>query len=174
MVAKIDKGVSIFAKAVCGITFAAFLAMMLIIMIDVVSRTITGNSLQGTYEIVERLLMMGVFASIAYTQTEHGHVHVTMLISHLPLKPALIINGITSLLSVAAILMIAYASFLQSQFSYAQHTTTGVLFIPLFPFYIAETLGMIIFSLAVIWDTIKCFIALGNEEVAESIRSTWD
>lgn len=174
MIAKINKIVAIFAKAVAGITFAAYIAMMLLIVADVIVRNITGSAIQGTYEIVERLLMIGVFAALAYTQTKHGHVHVTMVISHLPFKVGLILSGITSVFSTVAILAVAYASFLQSQFALSAHTTTGVLYIPLYPFYIIETIGMAIFAIAVIWDAVKSFIALGNRELAEDIRSTWD
>lgn len=174
MIAKITKGINIFAKAVCGITFAAFMIMMILIVVDVCMRTITGSSLRGTYEIVERLLMTGVFASIAYTQTQHGHVHVTMLLSHLPEKVAFVINGIMSLLSTVVILLVLYASILQTQFSYSYHTVTGVLYIPLWPFYVVESIGMAIFAVTVLWDTVKNFIALKNKEVAEEIKATWD
>lgn len=174
MIEKIDRICAAFAKAVCVITFGAFLAVMFLIMADVAKRTATGNAIIGTYEIVERLLMIGVFASFAYTQTRHGHVHVTMLISHLPQKAALVINGLMTAFSAAAIFMVAYASVLQTQYAMAAGTCTGVLFIPLYPFYIAEALGMAIFAVTVLWDCVKSFLALGNPALAERIAETWN
>ena len=115
MIEKIDRICAVFAKAVCVITFGAFLAVMFLIMADVAKRTATGSAIIGTYEIVERLLMIGVFASFAYTQTRHGHVHVTMLISHLPQKAALIINGLMTAFSAAAICWMAASLFLGLQ-----------------------------------------------------------
>lgn len=172
---KIEKVISILTSIVSTLSYLGFLAVMVLIVVDVVMGKVTGGVTRviGAYEIIQYLLLCGVFASFAYTQSLHGHVHVTMLISKFPQKLRFLIYGITYILSAATAALLTYAAAAQANYSISAGTKTGVLGIPLFPFFWVECFCMAIFAITLVWDVIKSFIAMFNKEVAEEIQSTW-
>ena len=164
--------------AVSVITHVSFLAIMVIIVLDVILRKAGGSGITGAYEIVQVVLAAGVFAGFAYTQSEHGHVHVTLLISHFPQKVRFLVYGILAILSTAGAFLAAYGAYLAAVDNYKKFVnggagSTGVIRIPYYPFYIIEIICMVMLGVALAWDMIKSFIAIGNPEVAEEIQSTW-
>jgi hypothetical protein len=50
---------------------------------------------------------------------------------------------------------------------------TEVLYIPLWPFYVIETVAMALFTLALIYDTVLSVIAIFREDYAKMIQSEW-
>lgn len=61
----------------------ATLAVMVAIVIDVVSRNITGKSVPGLLEMSESGLVAAVFLGLAYAGTTNSHVAVDLLTSHI-------------------------------------------------------------------------------------------
>lgn len=177
MTKKIDKILHKITAAVSLVTHVSFLFIMIIIVIDVVMRKAANAGIVGAYEMVQVALSAGVFAGFAYCQSEHGHVHVTLLISHFPTKVRFIVFGALAVLSTMATFYTAYAAFLAMNDSLAKYAkgagATGVVGIPFWPFYLIEIICLVIFGIVLAWDTIKCFIAIGNKEVAEEVQSHW-
>lgn len=174
MIKKMDSYLHKLTSGICLVSYAAFIAVMIIIVLDVALRKITQSGIMGTYEIVERALMCGVFASYAYTQSEHGHVRVTMFISKLPGRLRLVVNALTYIISSAGAFLLTYAAVLQGNYSQTASTMTGVLHIPLFPFFWIEAVCMAVFGIALLWEVIKSFAALGNKEIAQELTADWD
>ena len=174
---KIDSILHKITTVISLITHVAFCAIMVLIVADVLLRKIAGTGIIGAYEMVQVILSAGVFAGFAYCQSEHGHVHVTLLISHLPEKLRFIIFGVMSVLSTIAAFALSYAAYLAEVDSYKKFLkgagTTGVVGIPYYPFYWVEVICMFIFGIVLAWDTIKNFIAIRNQKVAEDVQSTW-
>ncbi len=173
MFEKIDKGLSRITGIVSIISYGGFLAVMLLIVVDVVLRKTIDTGVKGTMEMVERMLMCAVFAGFAYTQSLQGHVHVTMLISHFPAKARFAAFGVTGIISAAAAFVLTYAAVYQANVSYSMSTRTGVLGIPLFPFFWVEAVCMAMFGVTLLWEVIKSFAAIGNQKLAEEIQSSW-
>ena len=174
---KIDKILHKLSGIILILGYISFIGVMLVICIDVVMRKVATNGITGAYEIVEVVLSVGVFAGFAYCQSEHGHVHVTLLLQLFPQKLRFFIYGLMSIFSTIAAFAVAYAAYLQAGDSYAKFLkgagTTGVIRIPYFPFYWVEIVCMIVFGLTLAWDMIKNFIAIGHKDLAEEIQSTW-
>lgn len=156
-------------NAVSLLSFVGILLIMGITVGDVIMRFVTGRTIIGAYEIVERLLFCAVFASFAYAQIHKGHVHITMVIGILPKNIRMFILGLTGLLSTFMCFTLAYAATIQANMSLKSNYTTGVLKIKLFPFYWLEFATMLVFAFVVLWDAIKCFVGMANEEVANQI-----
>ena len=170
---KIDAVIGKFTLAVSAMSIIGILGVMLIIVCDILKRLITNEALIGTYEIVERLLMCAVFASFAYTQYKKGHVRVTMLVTHFPQKLQFLLYALTCLASVILSGLLCYAVVGQVQYSYTAGTSTGVLFIPLYPFFIIECIAMAIYAITVLWDAVKGFLALGSKSAADFLTAGW-
>lgn len=173
MIKKIDKISLALTSVVSIVSYIGFLAVMLLIVVDVLLRKIMDSGVTGAYEMVERLLMVAVFASFAYTQSKQGHVHVTMFISKLPNAVRFVLVGLTGILSSGAAFLLAYAAVLQANSSLALGTKTGVLGIALYPFFWVEAVCMAVFGVALLWDVVKSFVAIKNKEVAQEIQSHW-
>lgn len=174
MVKKIDKVISGITGAICYVSIAAIVLTMLLTVIDVLTRKLMRTGIVGSYELTERLLLVMIFAAFAYTQTKKGHVHVTLFLSKFPKSLGVFIFGILGLLSTGAAVFCAYAITEQGKYSLTAGTLTAVLHIPLYPFYYIAAFCMYVFAITLLWDAIKCFIGLKNDEVCTEIRSSWE
>ena len=116
---------------------------------------------------------MGVFAAFSYTQIRHSHVHVTLLIQYYPQKAKMLSYAITSLITTVVMFAISYAALLQSQAAAANNQITNTLRIPFYPFYAFESIAMFFFGVVLVFDTIRCFIAVFNKEMADEVQSSW-
>ena len=177
MVQKIDKILHKITACLSLVTHAAFLTIMVVIVVDVILRKVANTGIMGAYEIVQVVLSAGVFAGFAYCQAEKGHVHVTLLISHFPQKLRFLVFGLLSILSTVAAFYLSHAAYLAEVDAYKKFLkgagSTGVIGIPFYPFYWIEVICMFIFGVMLAWDTLKNFIAIGNKEVAEEVQSHW-
>lgn len=155
------------------ISFIGFFFIMALTVCDVLIRKLTGQSILGVYEIVERVMICAVFASFAYTQTAHAHVNITMLVAAFPQKLRFVIMALNNLISAAVSILVAYAAWRQGNVAMDSHYTTGVLLIPLWPFYWVEIVSMVVLCLAFLFHAVKNAAAMFNKELAVEIQATW-
>ncbi len=161
----LEKVIKKITGIVAIISYVGFVGIMLLTVVDIILRLTTGESILGVYEIVERTMVCAVFASFAYTQSEHGHVSITLLISKYPKKLRFIMLAFNNVLCVAASILVAYAAYTQEEVARTSNYTTGILYIPLFPFYWVEIVAMIVLAVAFLLDAIKPVIAIWNKEM---------
>ncbi len=169
---KIGNVIHKIASVVSIISFVGFFGIMFLTVCDVIIRYVSGVSILGVYEIVERVMVCAVFASFAYTQTEHGHVSITMLVMKFPPKVTSIIYCIHSLLSTAISVLVIYAAYRQGNVAMSSNYTTGVLYIPLWPFYWVEIVSMAILAITLFYEAIEHFVALFSPTIAEATRKS--
>lgn len=162
-----------FTKAVGGISFVCVIAMMLINVVDVVLAKLVQQRVIGAYELTQRLLMCAVFTSFAYGQSKKAHINMTLVIALFPRALRFVLFTLMSVLSVFAAGMMTYAAFIQTGVSIASGYMTEVLYIPLYPFYIVETVAMAIFTLALLYDTVLYAIAIFRDDYAEMVQKDW-
>ena len=81
MVKKLDKIVSGISGGVGIVAYVCIVAITLLMTVDVLMRKLFDAAIVGSYEIVERLLLLLVFSAFAYAQTNKAHIHVTMFAS---------------------------------------------------------------------------------------------
>lgn len=171
----LDKITSVFDKiclVFCYFSMAVCFIMMVLICIDVISQK-AGHAISGMYEICQVLLSTVVFASWAYTQTFHGHIHVVMFINKMPQAPRFICFSITSLISTVVLAFGSYSVFNDIFNRYNTGEFTGTLMIPYWPFIIFEAIAFILLTLLLLLDAIKAIYAIGNKEMAAEIQADW-
>ena len=66
MIKKIDKLIYRISAYVGSVSYIATIAMIILNLVDIVLTKFFANNVQGAYELTERLLMILVFASLAY------------------------------------------------------------------------------------------------------------
>ncbi len=159
--------------AVSIISYVGFFGVMAVTIADIILRLITGIPILGVYEIVERIMICAVFASFAYTQTENGHVQITMVVAKFPQKLRFLVMTLNNILSAAVIVLTAYAAYRQGMVAMNSHYTTGVLLIPLWPFYWVEIVSMAVLCLAFLFHAVKNAAAIFNQDIAAEIQAEW-
>jgi TRAP-type C4-dicarboxylate transport system permease small subunit len=143
---------------ICGrVGNVILFAMMLLMVTDIVLRFFFNKPILGGYELVEILMALLVGLGFAFTQSNDGHVRVTMFIDHLPPRPKAFIDGLGLLVGTAMMGTAGYAGILQGSISASQGQTTTVLFIPIYPFYYLLGVGFAVYALIMLVDALYEF-----------------
>ena len=165
------------AKKISGIlvyvTYAILLGATFFTAFSVVMRYVFRNPLLGSVEIIEIAMSAMVFASLAFTQTHKGHIHITMLIRVLPQKLCMLLFALCGLFSTAVSGVATYACFLQGRYALSVNLVTMMTSIPYAPFYFFASFCMALLTLVLLLDAIISFIAIGNQRYAEFVRQNW-
>lgn len=169
---RIGNVVGVVSKAVCFISFIGVIAILLLNVADVILAK-TYKPILGAYEITQRLLLCTVFASFAYAQTKKTHINMTILVVRFPRAVRFFMFTLTSLLSVFAAGVLAYAAFVQGGVSLDVGTATEVLLIPLYPFFYIEALSMAAFTVVLLYDAVMSFMSIFKEDFAAHVMSGW-
>ncbi len=172
-VQKFHTAVGRFTQAIALISFVCVVAMMLMNVVDVVIGYLFQTHVLGAYELTQRMLMCAVFTAFAYGQSKKSHINMTIVIVHFPRPLRFTLFTLMSLLSVLAAGAMTYAAAVQTGVAVSTGYMTEVLYIPLWPFYVIETVSMGIFTLALIYDTILSAIAIFREDYAKMIQAEW-
>ena len=158
---------------VCYIGMILIAAMMVIMFVDSMLGLFANYRITGIYELVQCLLLVVVFTSWAYTQTVHGHIHVTMFINMMPQKLRFFCFAITSFVSVATMVFATWGVGKGVGEKMASHEITATLMIPIWPLFVVECVVFGLFTLVLLGDAIKAVIAMFDKETADEIQSTW-
>lgn len=172
-VLKSTKAVKKICYYVCFVSMALVVCMMLLMFVDAMLGLFFNSRITGSYELVQCMLCILVFTSWAYTQTEHGHIHVVMFVRMMPVKLRFFFFGLTSLFATVTMGFATGAIFGIIASKKASGECTGTLLIPYWPFYVVELIAFAVFTLALLCDTIKAFIAMSDKETADDIMKTW-
>ncbi len=117
-----------------GIAFGGMfllIPMMLLTTADVIGRSYFRRPITGTYELSSYLLAVFILLGVAYTYQVGGHVRVTMFVSKLPDRIAIVVSIITTLLSLFIIAILAWQGWV---LGWEEKTVSEQLRIPELPF----------------------------------------
>jgi len=131
--------------------------MMLLTSGEVVGRAVWSKPIPGSIELSSYLLASFILLGLAYTQQVKGHVRVTMFVSRLPKKWGLVLDVITSLLSLFIIAVMAWQGWTVGM---EERTVSDMLRIPQFPFRLLVAVGGAFLFLELfleLMDTLKKF-----------------
>ena len=161
-----------FYKCASGVGVASsvgYIFIIVLIVVDVILEKFVGKPISGTYELIERSMVIAVFASFAYAQTKKAHINMVMVIERFPRILRLLALGLTSILSVGAMSYAAYAAYTQYQSATSMGMMTGILYIPLAPFYLFQSIAMFLFAVILALDTIYVFAAMKSDKIDNMI-----
>ena len=117
--------------SLCFVGMFLLIPMMLLTTGDVVVRAVWGRHIPGTVELSSYMLAAFILLGVAYTHQVKGHVRVSMLVSRLPERAGLILDLVTTLLSLFIIAILAYQGW---EVGLEERTVSDILRIPQFPF----------------------------------------
>lgn len=155
------------------VTYAVLLLAALFITFSVVMRYVFKNPLLGSVEVIEVAMSAMVFASLAWTQTQKGHIHITMVLNILPERLAIAIFAVCELLATGVAAVVCYALFQQGIYAVSINYVTAMTAIPYSPFYFFASLCMALFAAVLMLDTIIAFGGVFNEEYRRFVLKSW-
>ena len=168
-----EKICDLLSKILSYISFAGFVIIMVFIVLNVVLRVFFSAPILGAYEIVEQMMMVGVFTSFAYAQRQGSHIRITMLLMHLPRKLSMLLCTLTGLGSTAIMCLLTYAAYRQFVVAQTNHYTSAMLGFPISPFYVLEIITCVVFALTLLVDTLKDARAIFDDELAKELTQNW-
>jgi TRAP-type C4-dicarboxylate transport system permease small subunit len=130
-------------------------AMMFLTTGDVILRYFFESPLPGAYEIIQYMMSIVVPFGIAYCAHEGAHVSVDILFAFLPGRVQSFLECINSLIVLLLFLLVAWQSISYVQKTYDSGLTSGILYIPSYPFVGAMALGFSSLCLVLLLDFIR-------------------
>jgi len=120
----------------------------LTVIINVFGRYVFKIPLKGAVEIVQLLLVIIVYFSLAYTEVRKGHVTMDEVVGHFPRLIKVILTSIMYFGAGVFILIVGWQSWILA----VEHTqpvlrVTDVLHLPIAPVVFVMAIGMVLFGL---------------------------
>ncbi|MBN2125308.1 MAG: TRAP transporter small permease [Deltaproteobacteria bacterium] len=144
--------------------YLSYLGMMLLIPMmlltsgEVIGRAVWSRPIPGSMELSSYMLAVFILLGLAYTHQVKGHVRVTMLVGRLPEGVTLVLDVITTLLSLFIIALMAWQGWVVGM---EERTVSDMLRIPQLPFRLLVSLGgafLFLELLLELADTLKKFV----------------
>jgi len=129
------------------------MGMMLLTAIDVFLRYFFGTPIQGSMEITQFMMCLLVTFGIVYCAVRKGHIRVELVLIHLPRRANRVLNMIAYSSSAIFFILISWQTFLHAKTS--TKLTSPVLFIPVYPFVYAVSIGMALLALVFIRSMVE-------------------
>jgi len=125
--------------------------MMLLITVDVILRNSSNipflrdyelvKPIPGAYELIQFMLIAVIFLGMAHTEAQGSHLSVDFVFKKLSAKAQNFVLMVSHLLCLAVFSIITWRSLHGGLFVLEQGEVSGILSIPLFPFYWIVALG---------------------------------
>ncbi|MCJ7717727.1 MAG: TRAP transporter small permease [Anaerolineales bacterium] len=123
-------------------------AMMLLIVVEVLSRHLLNSSIEGTIEVVGIFLSLAVFFGFSPCEEEDRHVKVQLFVQLLPEKVFFLLEIVVYLLAIAIVSLIGWRVGLEALSSWdIREVLPGAnLQVPVYPAKIAAFIGFMAFG----------------------------
>lgn len=145
------------SKIMSKISWAVLFLMMLLTITDVVLRKTLSQSILGTVEITEFMLVIVIFFALANTEIINGHVKVDLVMSRFSGRVQGFVDMITQFVCFILSVLITWSTLIYSEEMRASAEVTQDLWIPIYPFIYVVALGSAVLALTLL---IKFFLAL--------------
>ena len=99
-------------RRVSNVGQIVLLVMVLFVIVDIVLRRFFNSPLAWSLEVIQVMLVVVVFFSVAHTGSRRGHVSVDLFISKLPAKSQTIIDCFTYILGIVLFVFMGWGSYL--------------------------------------------------------------
>jgi TRAP-type C4-dicarboxylate transport system permease small subunit len=123
--------------------------MMLLTASDIIGRAVWARPIPGAVELSSYMLAVFILLGVAYTHQVKGHVRVTMLVSRLPERAGLLLDVITTLLSLFMISILAWQGWVVG---IEERTVSDMLRIPQLPFRLLVSVAGLLLCLELLID----------------------
>lgn len=128
--------------------------LMLLTTADVALRYLLNRPIAGAFELVEFMIVIVAFLTMAHTQTEKGHISVEFVMARLPQRFQIVINRIISFLSLGLLSLITWRTVVLAQSTRVALERSPLLHLPVYIFMLVAAFGCVLFCLALLVDVV--------------------
>jgi TRAP-type C4-dicarboxylate transport system permease small subunit len=134
------------------------MVMVLLVIVDVTLRRVFNRPFPWSLEVVQVMLVVVIFFSIAYCGVKKAHVSIDALISKFPPKVQVIIDVITYSLGVLLFAFMTWGGAVSAMGKWHTHYITGILPIPIYPFSLVVAFGSALLALVLLVQLLNLII----------------
>lgn len=149
------------------------LLMMLITVVDVGGRYFFNSPIPGVFELTRFGLGAIVCTALGYSQINKVHIAIDILVSKFPLAWRNLAEFINYLLAFIAFAIGCWQMFVYTGRLYTSAQVTSVLGVPIYPFVLISAIGLVFFTLVLLWDLIKATARLFLRGEDDEYISHW-
>ena len=151
----IEKSINFIARWLNWLAALAVIAVMIIVCVNVLSRSIFGIPLKGTVDIVSLMGVLVIGGAIGHTQVLKGHVRITLFIDMLPKQARTIVTGLVDIAGMVLFGILSWQTILFALGTHENGELSEVLKIPIAPFAFVVSVGCISLTLVLMADLIN-------------------
>lgn len=141
------------------------MALMLLIVVDVILRNLFNSPIQGSFEIVEFMMVVLVFFFFANGQIEKGNVAVDMFVRKLPTGIRRFLNTINYFIATVFFAIVTVQLGRECYDVFSRLDVSPSLHIPKYPFILAATIGALFLTLVLLIDFLVELLNAKSEEI---------
>ncbi|MBD3108328.1 TRAP transporter small permease [Bacillus sp. AGMB 02131] len=155
MVDKID-------KLLVYLSCSSLFILMILVIVNVSSRFIFDKPIIGVIEFTgEYLLVIMVYFSLSFTYLHDEHIKITFLFDKFPSSIQQIIKILTNMICIVFLIIVCVVSIQEGVEYYDRGlTSTSSLNYPLFPALLIISVGIFVFILRILLETIEILISV--------------
>ena len=132
---------------------AALFIMMALTFFDVVGRYVFNSPIIGAMDIIEQLMVVLVFTVLGQVTINRIHIRADVLNPVLSVRNYCIISAISFGIAATAVALMAWQTGIEaSKYVLNLSLTTGVILMPIAPFYVLTSLGLTLLFLEMVFD----------------------
>ncbi len=149
--------------------YVSLAGIVIVTFVDVAGRYCMNKPLVGSLEILElSMAVLGGFAMF-YTTTRGGHISVDLFYVRFSRRKQTAVNRFGSLLGFGTWVIIAYQVYLLGMHMMKSGDFTSLLHIPIFPFQFIFALGILLYSLTLLIQTLRPLISKESDKKEVSL-----
>ena len=156
---KIANAVHKISNVFAWVGTVALFFMMLLTFIDVLGRYIFNKPVIGAQDVVEQLMVVLVFTVLGQVTIDRIHIRADVLNPVLSVRNYCIISAISFGIAAAVVILMAWQTGIQAwKHVLNLNLVTGVISMPLAPFYVITSLGLALCFLEMAFDIAKYLV----------------
>jgi len=144
------------SKIVNHIASGVLFCMMLLTIADVFLRKVFSQSILGTVEVTEFMMVILLFFAVTQTEILNGHVRVDLIMSRFGERTQTLVDTITQLVCFLLFGLFTWSTLVYAAKMRASGEVSQDLWLPVYPFIYVVALGCALLALSLL---IKSFMA---------------
>jgi TRAP-type C4-dicarboxylate transport system permease small subunit len=153
----IERAINSISRAAAVVGLTVLMLMALFTLADVIGRSGFNKPISGSYELTQLIFVVVVACVLGYSVILKSHVKIDLLVSHFPPRAQTKIDTISSLVSSALFFVISWRVFLQAAKIKEQELNSGILEIPVYPFYYILAVGCLLMGAMLLIEFFRSF-----------------
>jgi len=158
----LERVVGRISGAVNSAGVGVLVVMMLLVTMDVFLRYFLNRPIEGSFELVEFMMVIVVCLGMAYTGVHKGHVAVEVLVSRFSPRVQAIIDSFNWLVCLGLFFLISWKAVVYARTLWVSGMASSALYVPVFPFVLVLAFGAGLLGLV--------FLVNFIESVSQAVR----